>query len=73
MFYLIFCAGIFCHFLILIPCIISRIQAINTSASDGLEDFKAYAVFQEINKKLQEVIMGFTQRENDVNLSMTVC
>lgn len=33
-----------------------RIQAMNTSASDGLEGFKAHAVFQEINKKLQEVI-----------------
>uniref|UniRef100_A0A4W6FGM6 SCP2 domain-containing protein n=1 Tax=Lates calcarifer TaxID=8187 RepID=A0A4W6FGM6_LATCA len=32
----------------------SRIHAINTSASDGLEGFKAHAVFQEINKKLQE-------------------
>ncbi|CAK6980610.1 sterol carrier protein 2b [Scomber scombrus] len=31
-----------------------RIQAVNTSASDGLEGFKAYAVFQEISKKLQE-------------------
>ncbi|XP_010778415.1 sterol carrier protein 2b [Notothenia coriiceps] len=31
-----------------------RIQAIYTSASDGLEGFKAHAVFQEINKKLQE-------------------
>ncbi|XP_060933646.1 sterol carrier protein 2b [Limanda limanda] len=32
----------------------SRIEAINTSASDGLEGFKAHAVFQEINKKLEE-------------------
>uniref|UniRef100_A0A3Q1GHP1 Sterol carrier protein 2b n=1 Tax=Acanthochromis polyacanthus TaxID=80966 RepID=A0A3Q1GHP1_9TELE len=32
----------------------ARIQAIETSASDGLEGFKAHAVFQEINKKLQE-------------------
>ncbi|XP_031174270.1 sterol carrier protein 2b [Sander lucioperca] len=34
-----------------------RIQAIhssNTSASNRLEGFKAHAVFQEINKKLQE-------------------
>ncbi|KAI4828958.1 hypothetical protein KUCAC02_023026 [Chaenocephalus aceratus] len=31
-----------------------RIQAIYTSASDGLEGFKAHMVFQEINKKLQE-------------------
>ncbi|XP_071394275.1 sterol carrier protein 2b [Centroberyx affinis] len=31
-----------------------RIRAIDTSASDGLEGFKAHAVFQEINKKLQE-------------------
>lgn len=31
-----------------------RIQASDTSASDGLEGFKAHAVFQEINKKLQE-------------------
>lgn len=35
---------------------VSRIRAIRTSASDGLEGFKAHAVFQEINKKLQEVI-----------------
>ncbi|XP_068176393.1 sterol carrier protein 2b isoform X2 [Antennarius striatus] len=31
-----------------------RIRAIDTSASDGLEGFKAHAVFQEISKKLQE-------------------
>lgn len=34
----------------------SRIQAVNTGASDGLKGFKAHAVFEEINKKLQEVI-----------------
>ncbi|KAI4895553.1 hypothetical protein NFI96_027668, partial [Prochilodus magdalenae] len=32
-----------------------RIQAVFTSASAGLEGFKAHAVFQEIAKKLQEV------------------
>ncbi|KAL6108551.1 sterol carrier protein 2b [Pungitius pungitius] len=32
----------------------ARLKAISTSASDGLEGFKAHAVFQEINKKLQE-------------------
>ncbi|XP_051515667.1 sterol carrier protein 2-like [Myxocyprinus asiaticus] len=31
-----------------------RIQAVLTSAASGLEGFKAHAVFQEINKKLQE-------------------
>ncbi|XP_029939903.1 sterol carrier protein 2b [Salarias fasciatus] len=31
-----------------------RIQAVGTSASGGLEGFKAHAVFQEIDKKLQE-------------------
>nr|XP_057929199.1 sterol carrier protein 2b isoform X2 [Doryrhamphus excisus] len=31
-----------------------RIQAVWSSASDGLEGFKAHAVFQEINKMLQE-------------------
>ncbi|XP_070817199.1 sterol carrier protein 2b [Chaetodon trifascialis] len=31
-----------------------RIQAMNTSASGGLEGFKAHAVFGEINKKLEE-------------------
>ncbi|KAI4895144.1 hypothetical protein NFI96_019117, partial [Prochilodus magdalenae] len=31
-----------------------RIQAVFTSASAGLEGFKAHAVFQEIAKKLQE-------------------
>ncbi|XP_058495055.1 sterol carrier protein 2b [Solea solea] len=31
-----------------------RIQAVSTAASDGLEGFKAHAVFQEIGKKLQE-------------------
>uniref|UniRef100_A0A1A8FZF2 Sterol carrier protein 2b n=1 Tax=Nothobranchius korthausae TaxID=1143690 RepID=A0A1A8FZF2_9TELE len=31
-----------------------RILAINTSASTGLEGFKAHAVFQEISKKLEE-------------------
>ncbi|XP_004068213.1 non-specific lipid-transfer protein [Oryzias latipes] len=31
-----------------------RVQAWNTSAGDGLEGFKAHAVFQEISKKLQE-------------------
>lgn len=31
-----------------------RIQAVNTNASNELEGFKAYAVFQEINKKLEE-------------------
>uniref|UniRef100_A0A8C6UI30 Sterol carrier protein 2b n=1 Tax=Neogobius melanostomus TaxID=47308 RepID=A0A8C6UI30_9GOBI len=32
----------------------SRVAAISTSASKGLEGFKAHAVFQEIQKKLQE-------------------
>ncbi|XP_014872584.1 sterol carrier protein 2b [Poecilia latipinna] len=31
-----------------------RIRAVRTSAGTGLEGFKAHAVFQEINKKLQE-------------------
>ncbi|XP_061894560.1 sterol carrier protein 2b [Entelurus aequoreus] len=31
-----------------------RIEATRCSAGDGLEGFKAHAVFQEINKKLQE-------------------
>ncbi|XP_055045335.1 sterol carrier protein 2b [Misgurnus anguillicaudatus] len=31
-----------------------NIKAVLTSSSSGLEDFKAHAVFQEINKKLQE-------------------
>lgn len=31
-----------------------KIRAVYTGASDGLEGFKAHAVFQEINKKLQE-------------------
>ncbi|XP_051956675.1 sterol carrier protein 2-like [Xyrauchen texanus] len=31
-----------------------RIQAVLTSAASGLEGFKSHAVFQEINKKLQE-------------------
>lgn len=31
-----------------------RVQAFYTSASGGLEGFKAHAVFQEIDKKLQE-------------------
>ncbi|KAM9384876.1 sterol carrier protein 2b isoform 2-T2 [Pholidichthys leucotaenia] len=31
-----------------------RIEAVGTSSSDGLEGFKAHAVFQEINKRLQE-------------------
>lgn len=35
-----------------------RIQALLTSASSGLEGFKAHAVFQEINKKLHEVREG---------------
>jgi len=40
-----------------------QIQALLTSASSGLEGFKAHAVFQEINKKLLEVresLLGFT-------------
>lgn len=32
----------------------SRVVALSTSSSAGLEGFKAHAVFQEINKKLQE-------------------
>ncbi|XP_019711337.1 non-specific lipid-transfer protein-like [Hippocampus comes] len=32
-----------------------RIVAARCRASDGLEGFKAHAVFQEINKKLQQV------------------
>jgi hypothetical protein len=32
-----------------------RIQAVNTNAESSLERFKAYAVFQEIKKKLEEV------------------
>ncbi|XP_061634075.1 sterol carrier protein 2b isoform X3 [Phyllopteryx taeniolatus] len=32
-----------------------RIVAARSSASDNLEGFKAHAVFQEINKKLQQV------------------
>lgn len=39
---------------------VSRIRAIRTGASDGLEGFKVHAVFQEINKKLQEVITLLT-------------
>uniref|UniRef100_W5MGD7 Sterol carrier protein 2 n=1 Tax=Lepisosteus oculatus TaxID=7918 RepID=W5MGD7_LEPOC len=31
-----------------------RIQAVHTSAAGGLEGFKAYAVFKEIEKKLEE-------------------
>uniref|UniRef100_A0A9J8A0P9 SCP2 domain-containing protein n=1 Tax=Cyprinus carpio carpio TaxID=630221 RepID=A0A9J8A0P9_CYPCA len=31
-----------------------QIQALLTSSSSGLEDFKAHAVFQEISKKLHE-------------------
>ncbi|XP_048845795.1 sterol carrier protein 2 [Brienomyrus brachyistius] len=31
-----------------------RLQAVPTSAASGLEDFKAYAVFQEIEKMLQK-------------------
>lgn len=36
--------------------LVSRIRAVCTGASDGLEGFKAHAVFQEINKKLLEVL-----------------
>ncbi|XP_034036217.1 sterol carrier protein 2b [Thalassophryne amazonica] len=32
----------------------ARIGAVHTTASSELEEFKAHAVFQEINKKLQE-------------------
>ncbi|XP_026055578.1 non-specific lipid-transfer protein [Carassius auratus] len=31
-----------------------QIQAVLTSSSSGLEEFKAHAVFQEISKKLHE-------------------
>lgn len=52
----------------------SRIEAMNTSASDGLEGFKAHAVFQEINKKLQEVITWLTIGDNIVNeRPVTIC
>lgn len=37
--------------------LLSRIRALYTGDSDGLEGFKAHAVFQEINKKLLEVIV----------------
>uniref|UniRef100_A0A3Q3W9A2 SCP2 domain-containing protein n=1 Tax=Mola mola TaxID=94237 RepID=A0A3Q3W9A2_MOLML len=33
---------------------VSPIQAMYTSTADGLEGFKAHAVFQEINRRLQE-------------------
>lgn len=39
--------------------LVSRIRALYTGASDGLEGFKAHAVFQEINKRLLEVIMAW--------------
>ncbi|KAA0706612.1 Non-specific lipid-transfer protein [Triplophysa tibetana] len=39
-----------------------RIRAALTSASSGLEGFKAHAVFQEINKKLQEDGEQFVKR-----------
>ncbi|KAK0139721.1 Non-specific lipid-transfer protein [Merluccius polli] len=38
------------------------IQAVATSASDGLEGFKSHAVFQEINKKLQEEGASFVKK-----------
>lgn len=41
---------------------IPRIQVVNVSASEGLEGFKAHAVFQEINKKLQEDGESFVKR-----------
>lgn len=47
-------------------------QAIDTSASDGLEGFKAHAVFQEIDKKLQEVFMLPTRMGLDMRFSSSV-
>ncbi|XP_029542743.1 sterol carrier protein 2-like isoform X2 [Oncorhynchus nerka] len=39
-----------------------RIQAVNTNAESSLERFKAYAVFQEIKKKLEEDGESFVKK-----------
>ncbi|KAG7264828.1 hypothetical protein CRUP_001472 [Coryphaenoides rupestris] len=39
-----------------------RIHAVVTSAGHGLEGFKSHAVFQEINKKLQEEGASFVKK-----------
>uniref|UniRef100_A0A8C5B7R1 Sterol carrier protein 2b n=1 Tax=Gadus morhua TaxID=8049 RepID=A0A8C5B7R1_GADMO len=39
-----------------------HIHAVFTSASEGLEGFKSHAVFQEINKKLQEEGASFVKK-----------
>ncbi|CAL8309457.1 unnamed protein product [Lota lota] len=39
-----------------------NIHAVFTSASNGLEGFKSHAVFQEINKKLQEEGASFVKK-----------
>ncbi|XP_077391497.1 sterol carrier protein 2b [Festucalex cinctus] len=39
-----------------------RIAAVGSSASDGLEGFKSHAVFQEINKKLQQEGEAFVKK-----------
>lgn len=48
-----------------------RIRATGTSASAGLEGFKAHAVFQEISKKLEEVILKRDQWQ--ISLMMVCC
>lgn len=45
----------------------SRVEAVSTGVSDGLEGFKAHAVFQEINKKLQKVMMRLDTGDSIVN------
>uniref|UniRef100_A0A4W5K897 Sterol carrier protein 2b n=1 Tax=Hucho hucho TaxID=62062 RepID=A0A4W5K897_9TELE len=39
-----------------------RIQSVNTNAERSLEGFKAHAVFQEINKKLEEDGESFVKK-----------
>uniref|UniRef100_A0AAY5KC44 SCP2 domain-containing protein n=1 Tax=Esox lucius TaxID=8010 RepID=A0AAY5KC44_ESOLU len=40
----------------------TRIQAVNTNAEGSLSGFKAHAVFQEINKKLEEDGEAFVKK-----------